>query len=78
MFGKVISIADVNKNKNGVNIGSNVTLSLFGQAKKIEDGVTSSHVSGYLFNTGQQAVSFKPIKGIKTFSADNISQCQFK
>ncbi|NRD71805.1 hypothetical protein HQQ94_00750 [Shewanella sp. VB17] len=89
MFGKVIAVStsnstststvdDIESNKQEIEASNSVTLSLFGQAKQVEDGVTSSHVSGYLFNTSQQAVSFKPIKGTKTFSADDIGRCLFQ
>lgn len=79
MFGKVIAIHPMQMdNSSSGNKGTTVTISLFGQAKKVRDGVMKNQEDGYLFNTSQHAVSFKPIKGVKTFLAENVSQCIFE
>jgi hypothetical protein len=78
MFGKIIAIEESELDNIGGNKDGAVTLSLFGKAKKIHDGIIENLASGYLFNTSEQALSFEPVKGTKTFATQNISQCQFK
>ncbi|MCP4321441.1 MAG: hypothetical protein GY951_18525 [Psychromonas sp.] len=73
MFGKVIALHNASNNKN-----KTVSLSLLGEVKNVHDGIIKNQISGYLFNTSQSVINFKPIKGVKVFFANNISKCQFK